>query len=96
MKETKGKSKEKTDGYVYVFSNPTHAHYGENVYKIGYSGDPNERLHDFDTANPEPSNILYTYRHKKARQVEQHAHEALDMFRLFTNRVLSFNLIQMF
>ena len=84
--ETKRKRKENPEGYVYVFSNPTHAHYGENVYKIGYSGDPNEREHDFDTANPKPSNVLYTYRHKKARQLEQRVHDSLDMFRLYQNR----------
>ena len=68
-----------------MFLNPTHAHYGENVYKIGYLGDPNERVEDFDTANPKPLNILYTYRHKKAQQVEQRVHEVLDMFCLFPN-----------
>ena len=87
VKETKRKRKteDNSEGYVYVFSNPTHAHYGANVYKIGYSGDPNERVHDFDTANPEPSIIMYTYRHKKARQLEHVVHDALDMFRLFPN-----------
>ena len=86
VKKTKRKRKENPEGYVYVFSNPTHAHYGENVYKIGYSGDPNERAHDFDTANPETSIVLYTYRHKKARQLEQRVHDSLDMFRLYQNR----------
>ena len=88
VKETKRKRKteDNSEGYVYVFSNPTHAHYGANVYKIGYSGDPNERVHDFDTGNPEPSIIMYTYRHKKARQLEHVVHDALDMFRLFPNR----------
>ena len=39
--------------------------------KIGYSAEPEERVHDFDTGYPEPANTVYTYQHRRARQVEQ-------------------------
>ena len=84
--ETKRKRKENPEGYVYVFSNVMYAHYGDNVYKIGYSGDAEERVHDFDTGYPELVNIVYTFKHVNARCLEQRVHKALDMFRLFPNR----------
>ena len=60
-----------------------YAHYGANVYKIGYSGDAEERVHDFDTGYPESANIVYTFKHMNTRCLEQRVHKALDMFRLF-------------
>ena len=47
--KTKRKTEADAEGYVYVFLNLMSAYYGENVYKIGYSGDPKKRVHDFDT-----------------------------------------------
>ena len=75
-----------SEGYVYVLSNPIYVAYGENVYKIGYSKDPDERVHDFDTAYPEPSTMVYTFKHENARLLEQQVHEVLAKFRLFSNR----------
>ena len=85
-RETKRKRKENPEGSVYVFSNAMYAHYGANVYKIGYSGDAEERVHDFDTGYTESANIVYTFKHVNARCLEQRVHKALDMFRLFPNR----------
>ena len=84
MKKRKREEQEK--GYVYVFSNPMYSYYGENVYKIGYSKDPEKRVRDFDTSYPEETTIVYTYKHERARVLEQSVHKALDMFRLFPNR----------
>ena len=82
----KRKREEQEQGFVYVFSNPMYSYYGENVYKIGYSKDPEKRVHDFDTSYPEETTIVYTYKHERARTLEQSVHKALDMFRLFPNR----------
>jgi len=84
MKKRKREEQEK--GYVYVFSNPIYSYYGENVYKIGYSKEPEKRVRDFDTSYPEETTIVYTYKHERARVLEQSVHKALDMFRLFPNR----------
>ena len=73
-KEKETKRKENPEGYVYVFSNAMYVHYGDNVYKIGYSGDANERVHDFDTGYPESANIVYTFKHVNARCLEQSIH----------------------
>ena len=64
MKKRKREEQEK--GYVYVFSNPMYSYYGENVYKIGYSKDPEKRVHDFDTGYPEETTIVYAYKHERA------------------------------
>ena len=69
MKKRKREEQEK--GYVYVFSNPMYTYYGENVYKIGYSKDPEKRVRDFDTSYPEETTIVYTYKHERARVLEQ-------------------------
>ena len=82
----KRKREEQEAGFVYVFSNPMYSYYGENVYKIGYSKDPEKRVHDFDTGYPEETTIVYTYHHERARNLEQSVHKALDIFRLFPNR----------
>ena len=82
----KRKREEQEQGFVYVFSNPMYSYYGENVYKIGYSKDPEKRVHDFDTGYPEETTIVYTYQHERARNLEQSVHKALDIFRLFPNR----------
>ena len=82
----KRKREEQEKGFVYVFSNPMYSYYGENVYKIGYSKDPEKRVRDFDTSYPEETTIVYTYKHERARVLEQSVHKALDMFRLFPNR----------
>ena len=63
-----------------------YSYYGENVYKIGYSKEPEKRVRDFDTSYPEETTIVYTYKHERARVLEQSVHKALDMFRLFPNR----------
>ena len=63
MKKRNREEQEK--GYVYVFSNPMYSYYGENVYKIGYSKEPEKRVHDFDTGYPEETTIVYTYKHNK-------------------------------
>ena len=85
----KRKREEQEKGYVYVFSNPMYAYYGENVYKIGYSKEPEKRVRDFDTSYPEETTIVYTYKHDRARTLEQTVHKALDIFRLFPNREFS-------
>ena len=72
--------------YVYVLSNPMYVAYGDDVYKIGHSKDPEERSHDFDTSYLEPSTLVYTYRHVNAPLLEQRVHKALDMFRMASNR----------
>ena len=82
----KRKREEQEKGYVYVFSNPMYTYYGENVYKIGYSKEPEKRVRDFDTSYPEETTIVYTYKHDRARNLEQSVHKALDIFRLFPNR----------
>ena len=46
-------------GYVYVFSNITHSHYGEHVYKIGQSIDCEKRVIGYSYSHIDPSIIVY-------------------------------------
>lgn len=46
-------------GYIYVLHNPIFESYGENVYKIGCSLNPDKRKADFSTMYISESDIVY-------------------------------------
>ncbi len=50
----------KTAGYLYCLYNPVFKSFGENVYKLGRSGNLNNRLASYTTYYVEPSQFIVT------------------------------------
>ena len=50
----------KTAGYLYCLYNPAFKSFGENVYKLGRSGNLDNRLASYTTYYVEPSQFIVT------------------------------------
>ena len=81
-KETKRQREDDAEGYVYVFSNPMYAYYGENVFMVGFSKDPEQDVLDLDSQYLESAEIEYTYKHVNARLLQERVHNGLNSFRV--------------
>ena len=71
--------------YVYVLHNPMFAHYGPNVYKIGYSTNLDERVKSFGTGYVEDSVIIY-YKEVASQTCETKLHKMMNNYRMKSNR----------
>ena len=79
-------NKQKTKShFVYVLHNPMFLHYGTNVYKVGYTQDPNERIKGFSTGYVEPSVMVY-YKQVSSQQCEFKLHKMMSKYRMSENR----------
>lgn len=54
------KTKKQQPGYLYVLKNPIYDYYHSNLYKIGLTRNLNNRIKDYTTSYPEPSEYYYT------------------------------------
>ena len=71
------------DGYVYVMYTPCLSVFGESVYKIGYSTNPDKRLNQFNDVYYNTSKFIYVKHSKNAYQIEQLIHILLDNYRIY-------------
>mgnify|MGYP000226898079 CR=1 FL=1 len=72
--------------YVYVMRCPAH---GRDIYKVGYTDrDPEQRARELSgkTAAPTPFLVVQAWAVTEGRQAEQAAHQALEAYRLDSNR----------
>jgi hypothetical protein len=77
----------KNTGYLYCLTNPMYAFYGNDVYKLGRSGDVSKRLNQYSTSYVDPPTIKY--KSKKLRNciiAEKLLFQYLDDFRMRNNR----------
>lgn len=69
-------------GYIYVLHNPTFETWGENIYKIGCSNDPERRLKDLSTSYLSESVILYKSKlFENKIKAEQKLFKEIDHYR---------------
>lgn len=74
-------------GYIYVLHNPAFETYGEHVYKIGCSVNPERRKKDFSTMYVSGSNIVYTSKFFPNKlKAEKYLFDILEVDRYTKNR----------
>lgn len=62
--------------YVYVIAN------ADRRFKIGMAADPQSRLHQLQTGQPDRLQLVFSHETNKARDVERAAHTILELHRL--------------
>ena len=80
--------KEKQDcGHLYVMYNDSFQFHGKNVYKVGCSKNPQNRIKNFTTSYPTPSKFEYISKEINNKlKAEKHLFSLIDNSRLQNNR----------
>lgn len=74
-------------GYIYVLHNATFESWGDNIYKIGCSNDPERRLKDFATSYLSESSLVYKSKlFNNKLKAEQELFKLIDNYRSSSKR----------
>lgn len=79
--------KYKKSGYIYILHNPSFESWGDNIYKVGCSENPERRLKDFSTSYPTESRLVYkSILFDNKLKAEQDLFKIINKYRFNTKR----------